>query len=60
MTAIEPGLYLRVEQIDQGPLPLPLKSGLSMGHAYCALGSTIRLSGVGTAVRRAMDDGNRL
>lgn len=38
MTNLEPGLYLRVEQLDKGPLPLPLASGFSIGQAYRALG----------------------
>lgn len=38
MTFLEPGLYLRVEEMDNGPKPLPLKSGFSVGRAYRALG----------------------
>lgn len=38
MTLLEPGLYLRVEEMDNGPKPLPLHSGFSAGHAYRALG----------------------
>ena len=38
MTLIEPGLYLRVEEMINGPKPLPLLSGFSKGRAYRALG----------------------
>lgn len=38
MTLIEPGLYLRVEELENGPKPLPLMSGFSHGRAYRALG----------------------
>jgi hypothetical protein len=38
MIHIEPGLYLRVEQLPQRPHPLPLESGFSTGVAYRALG----------------------
>lgn len=38
MTFLEPGLYLHVEEMDNGPKPLPLKSGFSTGRAYRALG----------------------
>lgn len=38
MTLFEPGLYLRVEEMANGPKPLPLMSGFSAGSAYRALG----------------------
>ena len=38
MTLLEPGLYLRIEELENGPKPLPLKSGFSEGRAYRALG----------------------
>ena len=38
MISIEPGLYLRVEELDNGPKPYPLQSGFSIGVAYRALG----------------------
>ncbi len=38
MTLIEPGLYLRVEEMENGPKPLPSVSGFSTGCAYRALG----------------------
>lgn len=38
MITLETGLYLRVEQIEHGPLPLPLESGFSLGRAYRVLG----------------------
>jgi hypothetical protein len=38
MTTLETALYLRVEEMDNGPKPLPLKSGFSEGRAYRALG----------------------
>lgn len=38
MTLLEPGLYLRVEEMLNGPQPLPLQSGFSKGRAYRALG----------------------
>ena len=38
MIYLEPGLYLRVEELDNGPKPCPLQSGFSMGVAYRALG----------------------
>ena len=38
MTLIEPGLYLRVEELLNGPKPMPLQSGFSKGRAYRALG----------------------
>ena len=38
MIFFEPGLYLRVEELDNGPKPYPLQSGFSMGVAYRALG----------------------
>ena len=34
----EPGLYLRVQELINGPKPLPLASGFSSGQAYRALG----------------------
>lgn len=38
MLFFEPGLYLRVEELDNGPKPFPLQSGFSTGVAYRALG----------------------
>ena len=39
MIYIEPGLYVRVQQLAQRPPhPLPLESGFSVGVAYRALG----------------------
>ena len=38
MTSLEPGLYMRIEELDNGPKPFPLASGFSTGHAYRALG----------------------
>ena len=38
MLCFESGLYLRVEELDNGPKPFPLQSGFSMGVAYRALG----------------------
>lgn len=38
MTSLEPGLYVRIEELDNGPKPFPLSSGFSLGHAYRALG----------------------
>jgi len=38
MNSLECGLYLRVEQMENGPKPFPLQSGFSRGKAYRALG----------------------
>ncbi len=38
MDSLEYGLYLRVEELHNGPKPMPLDSGFSMGRAYRALG----------------------
>lgn len=38
MTTLEPGLYVRIEELDNGPKPFPLANGFSPGHAYRALG----------------------
>ncbi len=38
MTPLEPGLYLRIQQLPNGPHPLPLNCGFSHGYAYRALG----------------------
>ena len=38
MTALEPGLYVRIEESGDGPRPFPLVSGFSVGQAYRALG----------------------
>ena len=38
MTSLEPGLYVRIEELENGPKPFPLASGFSTGHAYRALG----------------------
>tara|TARA_R110000868_G_scaffold135857_1_gene348513 strand:- start:5213 stop:5488 length:276 start_codon:yes stop_codon:yes gene_type:complete len=34
----EQGLYLRVEELPDGPKPLPLDSGFSTDNAYRAMG----------------------
>lgn len=38
MIVLEQGLYLRVEEMANGPKPLPLQSGFSALRAYRALG----------------------
>ncbi|WP_264642590.1 MULTISPECIES: hypothetical protein [unclassified Symbiopectobacterium] len=38
MLWLEQGLYLRIEELDNGPRPLPLQSGFSVGTAYRVLG----------------------
>ncbi|MGO2257661.1 MAG: hypothetical protein ACTH5S_07685 [Hafnia alvei] len=38
MIWFEQGLYLRIEELDNGPRPLPLRSGFSREIAYRALG----------------------
>lgn len=38
MLSLEPGMYLRVEQIPNGPKPLPLDSGFNTHTAYRAMG----------------------
>lgn len=38
MLTLEPGLYLRVVQLPNGPKPLPLESGFNTKTAYRALG----------------------
>jgi len=38
MTSLESGLYVRIEELDNGPKPFPLTNGFSMGQAYRALG----------------------
>ena len=38
MTPLEPGLYVRIEELDGGPKPFTLTSGFSIGQAYRALG----------------------
>lgn len=38
MIFLEPGLYLRVEEMENGPKPRPLLSGFSLHRAYRALG----------------------
>jgi hypothetical protein len=38
MLTLETGLYLRIEQLPNGPHPLPLSSGFSAATAYRALG----------------------
>ena len=38
MLWLEQGLYLSVEEMENGPRPLPLQSGFNMGTAYRALG----------------------
>lgn len=38
MIHIESGLYVRVQELDNGPLPRPLQSGFSEQNAYRVLG----------------------
>ena len=38
MLWLEQGLYVRIQELDNGPKPLPLQSGFSAGMAYRALG----------------------
>ena len=38
MNSLEPGLYVRIEELANGPKPFPLVSGFSNGYAYRALG----------------------
>ena len=38
MTSFEFGLYVRIEELENGPKPFPLNSGFSTTHAYRALG----------------------
>ena len=38
MIWFDQGLYLRVEELENGPRPLPLRSGFSREIAYRALG----------------------
>ena len=38
MLSLEPGIYLRIEQLPNGPKPLPLESGFNPHTAYRALG----------------------
>lgn len=38
MLTLEQGLYLRVQELDNGPKPFPLQSGFSSDTAYRALG----------------------
>ena len=40
MVALEPGLYVRIQELEQerAPQPLPLSSGFSKGAAYRVLG----------------------
>jgi hypothetical protein len=38
MVSIEQGLYLRVEELENGPHPRPLRSGFNADTAYRALG----------------------
>ena len=38
MLSLETGMYLRVEQLPNGPKPLPLDSGFNNRTAYRALG----------------------
>lgn len=43
MLFFEPGLYVHIEELENGPKPFPLQSGFSLGCAYRALVSTTRL-----------------
>ncbi|ELY2765877.1 hypothetical protein SMC44_001351 [Cronobacter malonaticus] len=38
MLWIEQGLYIRIQELDNGPTPMPLKSGFNMETAYRVLG----------------------
>lgn len=38
MITVEPGLYLRVQELENGPKPFPLQSGFNLHTAYRALG----------------------
>ncbi|SOE51043.1 hypothetical protein ANDA3_3150 [plant metagenome] len=38
MLTLETGLYLRVQELEGGPLPFPLRNGFNAGTAYRALG----------------------
>ena len=38
MIFFEPGLYLRVQELENGPKPFPLQNGFSLSRAYRALG----------------------
>lgn len=38
MLWLEQGLYVKIVQLEEGPRPLPLKSGFSEGVAYRVLG----------------------
>lgn len=38
MITLETGLYLRVQELIDGPKPFPLQSGFNMQTAYRALG----------------------
>jgi hypothetical protein len=38
MLTLEPGLFFRVQELTDGPKPLPLKSGFSLDKGYRALG----------------------
>lgn len=35
---VEPGLYVRIEELENGPTPRPLSSGFSASSAYRVLG----------------------
>lgn len=38
MLTLEEGLYVRIQELDNGPRPFPLESGFNMRTAYRALG----------------------
>ncbi len=38
MITVESGLFLRVQELDNGPKPYPLQSGFSQDNAYRVLG----------------------
>lgn len=38
MLWLEQGLYVRIEQLEEGPRPLPLRSGFCTRNAYRVLG----------------------
>ncbi|NDJ58450.1 hypothetical protein GWD52_15930 [Enterobacteriaceae bacterium 4M9] len=38
MLWLEQGLYIRIEQLEEGPRPLPLRSGFCTDNAYRVLG----------------------
>ena len=41
MLTLEPGVYVRIVQLESGPTPFPLSSGFNTGTAYRAIGMFI-------------------